>query len=220
MNEITGLKSCALFHNLAADEIYRVLSCFSPRRAAYKKDDTVMSSGDAVENIAIVLSGSVLISKEDADGSRVILAVAGAYEMFAEAIVCAGAKISPVSVICDSDCEILFLPYAKITKPCTMTCLFHAKIIENLMRVLAQKNMLLNKRIDLLTKRTLREKLAYYLQSEAAAHNSRSFTMSITREELADFICANRSAMTRELSSMQDEGLISFNKNNFDLLKL
>ena len=129
---------------------------------------------------------------------------------------CAGIKVSPVTVSACSDCEILYLDFDKVSKPCCKSCSFHLSLIENMLKIIARKNLMLNQKIEILSKRTLREKLLCYFDYQR--NNSAKFTISFNREQLASYLCANRSVVSAELSKMQDDGLILYSKNTFEIL--
>lgn len=159
----------------------------------------------------------VQVVKLDYLGNRNILTELSTSEIFAETLACVGVKSSPVSVLSVTASEILFIDYSKIITACTSACVFHAKLIENMLRLIAAKNLLLNQKIELISKRTTREKLLTYFAFQAEKAGNKSFTIPFTRAETADFLCVDRSAMSRELCKLRDEGLLQFSKNSFTL---
>jgi CRP-like cAMP-binding protein len=138
--------------------------------------------------------------------------------MFAESFVCAGIPRSPVSVFASQPSRLLFIPYARIIRPCSTACSFHGSLIGNMVRLVARRNLMLNERIGIIAKRTTREKLLAYLDSErnqASRREDGSFDVRFSREEMADYLCVDRSALSRELGKMRDEGLIDFDGHRF-----
>jgi CRP-like cAMP-binding protein len=164
----------------------------------------------------MVLSGSARVIKEDENGNVMILTELAASELFGEAFACAGIEQSPVTVLAAEDSEILCIDYKKITSSCSSACGFHSKLIENMLKIIAEKNLLLNQKIEILSKRTTREKLLAFFDAQRGA--AKKFSIPYNREELAHYLCVDRSAMSGELCKMRDEGLLKFHKNKFEIL--
>ena len=183
----------------------------------YNKGEIILLSGDRVDHIGLIISGSVKIIKEDMDGNASILTELGASEIFGEVFACAGISQSPVTIQASEASEILFIDYKKIITTCPSACPFHARLIENMLKLIAVKNLMLNQKIEILSKRTTREKLFYYFDLQRGAASK--FSIPFNREELARYLCVDRSAMSNELCKMRDEGLLRFYKNTFELLK-
>lgn len=211
------LKKVKLFEGLSETETEKALNCLGKKNAKYERGDVIIASGEPVCDIGIVLNGSVQIMKEDFNGVRSIISQLYPSSIFGEALACAGIKKSPITAFAAAKCEILFIPFSKITNTCGKTCAFHAKIISNTLRILAQKNIFLNNKIEHLSKRSIREKLLSYLKDESGKHNAKEFTIEFNRNELADYLFLDRSAMSRELGKMRDDGLIEFDKSRFKL---
>ena len=205
-----------MFQGIAPGEFDTMLSCLAARTARYKKDEIILLSGAAVDSVGLILSGSVRIVREDADGNSTIIAELTISEIFGEVFACAGITQSPVTVAAAEDAEILFLNYRKIITTCPSACVYHARLIENMLSLLARKNLMLNQKIEILSKRTTREKLLYFFDSQRGAENR--FSIPFNREELARYLSVDRSAMSKELCKMRDEGLLRFKRNHFELL--
>ncbi len=207
----------SLFEGIKSDEITRLLSCLDIRHRSFPKGTTIIHEGDQVEFIGVILIGFIQIVRTDINGNRMIQSGFGSGALFAESFVCAGIVQSPVSVVAVEDSEILFIPYKKMMHSCKQTCSFHYQLIENMLKVIALKNLGLNGKIEILSKRTLREKILTYLQQEKRKNRSVSFNIPFSRNELADYLCVDRSSLSRELGFLQNEGLISFERNLFTL---
>jgi len=212
------VKSNPLFDGIAFSDFENMLNCLSAKTVRYKKGGVILLSGDAVSFVGMILAGSVQIIKEDADGRIVILTELSVSDIFGEVFACAGITQSPVTIQASEDSEILFIDYKKIVTSCTSACPFHAKLIENMLKLIAVKNLLLNQKIEILSKRTTREKLICYFNLQRGA--VKKFNISFNREELARYLCVDRSAMSKELCKMRDEGLLRFHKNTFEILKI
>jgi CRP-like cAMP-binding protein len=192
-----------------------MLSCLGVKYKKYEKRSIIVLAEDNADHVGIVLGGAVLIVKEDFVGNRSIVDRIGQYDMFGEAFACAGIQKSPVTVVAAENCEIMWIQFRRIINTCSTSCIFHSKLIENMMKLLALKNLQMNKKLEITSKRNLRDKLMAYLLMQAKEAQSFDFTIPLSRSELADYLYVDRSALSRELGNMRDEGLIQFNKNHF-----
>ncbi|OPZ86615.1 MAG: Nitrogen fixation regulation protein FixK [Firmicutes bacterium ADurb.Bin419] len=213
------LKTSPLFSDIDEKDLLTMLNCLSARKAVFTKDSYIFTAEGIVNDVGIVLSGSVNIIKEDFWGNRAILAKTQSGELFGEAFSFAGAKRLPVSVVAAEKTEVLFVDFKKITTTCSSSCNFHTQLISNILKILAQKNIMLTQKLEHIVKRTTREKLLSYLSEQAIKHASNNFTIPFNRQELADYLSVDRSAMSNELSKLRDEGILEFSKNNFKLIK-
>jgi len=207
-----------LFQGISPEDISRLLDCLEARQKTILKGTVVFREGDPVDSVGIVLAGMLQIERTDSAGNRIILAALESGSLFAESFVCAGIDRSPVSAIASQDSSLLFIPYRRIIRPCSAACSFHTVLIENMVRLVARRNLMLNERIGIIAKRSTREKIVAFLESERRAAplgSDGSFEIRFSRIEMADYLCVDRSALSRELSLMRDEGLISFERNLF-----
>lgn len=194
-----------------------LLDCLSAVERHYEKNSFIFMENDAVTSIGVVLSGKVHIVQEDFWGNRTILAETGPGGLFGEAFSCAETEKLPVSVLAASDADILLIDYRRIITTCSSACIFHTGLIKNMLWILAGKNIMLTQKIEILTKRTTRQKLLSYLSAQAIQAGSHSFEIPFNRQELAEYLSVDRSAMSNELGKMRDEGILSFARNRFEL---
>jgi len=209
------VKDSPLFNGVGAGDFEKVAGCIESKTKNYPKDDIVLLAGGSVGFIGLVLSGSVRVIKEDIEGNIMILTELTKPDIFGEVFACAGIDRSPVTVIAAEECEILFINYKKVIASCSLACAFHSKLIENMLNLIAKKNLMLNQKIEILSKRTTREKLLALFEMHQNA--AKKFTLPYNREEMAQYLCVDRSAMSHELCKMRDEGLLRFHKNVFEL---
>lgn len=214
---INVLAQSALFKGLTCADLAAQLSCLDARYASYEKECFLCRRGEAINRMGMVLSGQVHMIKEDFWGNRTIVGMAQAGELFAETYACLPAAPLEVSVFTPSGCEVLWLDGRKVLRSCDQACAYHARMIENLLLVLANKNLNLTRRVDQLARRTTREKVLAFLSAEAQRSASASFTISFDRQQLADYLCVDRSALSSTLGGLQREGLLQFRKNHFIL---
>ena len=216
MDDLTILTECALFHGLCEAQIREMLPCLSARQSRFRRGQFLLRAGDRVAFAGILLSGEAEVLQEDFWGNRNLLAAVGPGDLFAEAFACAHAVL-PVSVLCKTDGSVLYLNVRAVFSPCEKACAQHKALSQNLIRVLAEKNMQLNEKAGFLSQRTTREKLLAYLSAQARRAGSASFRIPFDRQQLADFLSVNRSAMSAELSRMQREGLLCADRSSFTL---
>ena len=210
------LSNTRLFRGIEEPKIESLLGCFETKEIAFKKGEYVLKEGNPTEYIGIVLSGAVIIELSDVWGNNSVISRIGVGGTFAEAFACAHA-VSPVSVLCKTDGSVLYLNVRAVFSPCEKACAQHKALSQNLIRVLAEKNMQLNEKAGFLSQRTTREKLLAYLSAQARRAGSASFRIPFDRQQLADFLSVNRSAMSAELSRMQREGLLCADRSSFTL---
>ena len=217
MTDLSLLAQNALFKGI--ENIWGALNCLGYTRRSYEKNETVFAAGDEIKSIGILTSGAVNIIDTDALGRQTIIAYIGAPDNFAEAFVCAGIERSPVTVTAAEDCEVLFVPLNRIINTCGNQCEHHRRLIENLLCVLADKNIVLSKKINIISRRTVRDKVWTYLLWEYGKQRVNPFTVALNRSDMADFLCVERSAMSRELSRMREDGIIDYWRSSFKLLQ-
>ena len=209
------LSSFAFFQDIKKKDMEQMLNCIGSFIQTYPKNTLLFSSFDILNSIGIVLEGSIQIIYDDSFGNHSILAEVTQGSLFGEAFVCAGKNILPISIQCSAKSTILFLPYKKMI---TASYACHNQLIENMVQILANKNILLNQKVRYLSKRTTKEKLLSYLSDLAYQTGSKTITIAFNRQELADFLCVERSAMSTALGKLKAEGIIDFHKNTFRLL--
>ena len=205
-----------LFRGINAPALDSMLHCIGAKKKQVQKGEIVLLAGDKPEHIGVVLAGQLHILREDYDGNRSLLAAVTPGEIFAEALCCAGVAESPVTVLADTDATILLLPYRRISRTCANACACHAQLIENLLRLVAGKNLLLQSRMEIISLKSVRAKVLCYLEAFVPAQGH-SITIPFNREEMADYLCVERSALSHELARMRREGLIEYRKNCFVL---
>lgn len=214
------LRTTPLFRGVEEREFSGLLSCLGARPRRFSRGELIFRAGEAASAVGIVLEGAVQIIKEDYVGNRSILGKAEVGEMFGEAFACAQVKSLPVSAEAATDCRILFLDYQRVVTVCPHSCIFHHRLVENMLGIVARKNIALSRKIEHMSKRTTRGKLLSYLLAQAQEAGSSAFMIPFNRQEMADYLCVERSAMSAELGRLRDEGVLRFQKNRFELLEL
>ena len=213
------IKQCPLFSGIEDFNLKALLACLSAVHRSYEKNEFVFSAGDATQSVGIVLLGAVHILQEDYWGNRTILANVPPGGLFGESFSCTETDRLPVSVIAVDKTEILLIDCTRIITTCSSSCTFHLALIKNMMKLLAQKNIMLTQKMEIISHRTTRERLLAYLSAQAVKAGKNRFAIPFNRQQLADFLSVERSAMSAELSRMQSDGLINTNRSEFELLR-
>ena len=212
------LKKTKLFSGIREDEISLLLSCLGARLYTYKKGEYVIREGEYLNDISILVEGKLHIQKDDYWGNRSILSEISVGETFGEAYVSPESSAMLNDVVALEDSSVIFFDVKRVLTTCSSACRFHAMIVENMFFAISDKNRKLVQKLGHISARTTRGKLISYLSEEAKKQRSSVFTIPFNRQQLADFLSVDRSAMSNELCKMRDEGLLKFDKNRFELL--
>ena len=212
------LSDCILFTSIEPKNLPHLLSCMDAREKTFTANEYLWLTDDEVNVVGVLLSGSLELIKENPAGVRHILDFVGPGQLFGEGIVCTRLRLSPVTVRATEKSRVLFLPFQRIIRTCGSSCGFHHQIIQNMLLLLGEKNKLLNRKIELLALKGMREKLATYLLYESDKQKSQPFTIIPNRNELAEYLNVSRSSMCRELGRMKDEGLIDYYQHSFKIM--
>ena len=217
-NFIEILRKTKLFSGVSKEEIRSMLNCLDARLYNYKKGDYVFRQGEHISQITVLVKGNLLIQKDDYWGNRAIVNNIAVGEMFGEAYISPESGHLLNDVVAVEDSSVIFFDVKRIIMVCSSACRFHTMVVQNLFFSISEKNRKLIQKLGYISNRSTREKLMAYLSEESKKLNSSSFTIPFNRQQLADFLSVDRSAMSNELCKMRNEGLIRFKKNYFELL--
>ncbi len=216
-NFIPFLRRTKLFSGVGEEDITSMLNCLNASVRQYNKNEYAFRQGEYIRNLMMLLEGRLYIQKEDYWGNLSILNEISPGEMFGEAYIAPDSGTLMNDVVAAADSTILLFDIERILSVCQTACPFHTQLLKNLFYSISYKNRVLVHKIDYMSQRTTREKLLSYLSDEAKKNNSRTFTIPFNRQQLADFLSVDRSAMSNELCKMRDEGLLAFHKNEFTI---
>lgn len=208
-----------LFERIDAADLEPMLHCLGARQRSFPKGAYVFRMGDRTTSMGMVLEGSVRLEKEDYWGNRSILASFGPGQSFAEVYACEPDLALDINVVTAEDTVVLLLDVGRITSMCPSSCAFHARLIRNLLGIIAKRTHALTRKIEHVAKRTTRSKLLSYLSDQAEAAHASRFAIPFDRQELADYLSVDRSAMCAELSRMKKDGIIDYNRNRFEIVR-
>jgi len=205
-----------IFDGIEEKEIKKMLVCFQARKIPYKKDRTILSNISNANLIGILLNGTANLLRYDYNGNRTIIEKLNENSVFGQAFL--SLDNSELSVISTSECEVLFIDYNHIVKRCKKSCPYHSTFIDNMLQLLSNKLKNMNERIEVLTKRTIREKLLEYFSILSKKKVSKSFLLPFSFTDLADYLSIDRSAMMRELKNLKEDGFIESKGKRITLL--
>ncbi|MCR5176403.1 MAG: Crp/Fnr family transcriptional regulator [Anaerovibrio sp.] len=211
------LNGCSFFNGMSQQEILSILGCVNAYTVKRDKDSFIFRSGDTTEVMGLVLVGSVFVVQEDVWGHRNIMTKCHPGDLFCEIYASTPGSVLNVSAITVENSTILMMNVKRLLATCSVACEHHQKLIRNLVGVLAGKVLKFNEKITHISKRTTREKLLSYLSRESQRQGKLSFDIPFNRQELADYLCVERSAMSLELSKLKKEGLLDTARNHFVL---
>ncbi len=214
---IEVLKKTKLFFGVNENEIESMISCLNARKAEYKKGEYVIRQGQRISDISVLVRGSLHIQTDDYWGNRSILGDISVGEMFGEAYISPQSGVSLNDVAALEDSTVIFFDVKKIITTCSSACVFHSMVVQNVFFAVCEKNRRLVRKLGHISQRSTREKLISYLSEQSKMCARSEFTIPFNRQQLADFLSVDRSAMSNELCKMRNEGLIEFERSRFKL---
>lgn len=213
------LSDTQLFRGIEENEVDSLMHCLAAVEEKFQKGDVILSEGTITESLGIVLSGMAIISCGDIWGNNSVLGYVAPGAVFAEVYACVPGEPLRISVSAAEDTTVLFMNVGRVLSTCTNACPFHTKLVRNLLTVCAYKSLQLSQRILHTSSKSIRGRLMSYFSECAKRSGSCSFQIPYNRQQLADYLGVDRSAMSNELSKMRKDGLIEYQRNQF-LLKV
>ena len=200
------MRPISIFKNIEEKNINKLLKCFDAREISFKKDSTIMTFIGKASTVGIITKGKAVLIRNDYNGNRTILETLEEGDIFGD--VFSNYNIDELSIQSIEDTDILFIDYYHLTKRCSKACPFHSTVVENTMNILSDKVVASNERIEILAKRTTREKLLAYFEITSKKSLSKKFTIPLSYTDLADYLGVDRSAMQRELKILKEDEFI------------
>ena len=212
------LSQCSLFSGISRQKMELMLNCLGGKTTCIAKGKPVFLEGDPAEFVGVVLSGQVQIVRTDYYGNRSVLTVVSPGGLFAEAFACADVETLPVSVIALQNSTVLLLDCKRVLTGCSNACPFHSRLVRNLLKGIAQKNLMLTSKIRCMSQKTTQEKLMEFLLEQAKQQAKAEFVIPYDRQALADYLGVERSAMSAEISKLKKAGRIDCSGSRFRVL--
>lgn len=211
------LKRSPLFYGIREEEIPTMLQCLVADRQQFQTGELICRMGQAATDFAMILTGRGQVIRQDFWGGEERFEILEPGSLFGPEFACAQATILPVGLVALEDCEVVFMEYKRMINVCSLACGFHNRLLQNMLRILADQNIHMERNIRHMAKKTTREKLLSYLSEEGVKNGSPSFEIPLSRQELADYLSVDRSAMSSELGKLQKEGWLEAKRNRFVL---
>ncbi len=205
-----------IFNNINEEEKKRLLTCLNAKKINFKKEQSIISNIQNTSTIGYIISGSADLLRYDFNGYRTILEKYNENDVFGDML--ANTNNGELMVIATSDCEVLFMDYDHLINKCKKNCPYHTTIVNNVINILSDKVNKQNERIEILTKRSIREKLLEYFNTISKNKISKTFYLPFTFTDLADYLSIDRSSMSREIKNLKDEGFIAIQGKRITLL--
>ena len=215
---IDTLQKTKLFSGISRADIGVLCPLLGVQQRLCQKGTVLIDTDTIVDFAGVVTAGELNTFKPDTDGRMNLIRKIHTLELFGLDIASTPSRISPLITVCATDAEIITFPYARIAEPGPIPDRLRCVMLKNILELTANENMRQLYKIDILSRKGLRERIMLYLTLQAHRRKSSELILPFNREEFAAYLCVDRSALSRELSRMQDEGLITFEKNRFRLL--
>ncbi|AYF54586.1 Crp/Fnr family transcriptional regulator [Clostridium botulinum C] len=212
---IETIKECSLFHSIKEEEIICMLKCLTPQIHTFNKNECIVNSGETIDKFGIILEGEATILKENSEGNRIIISVIKKGDLFGEMLVFSSRKIWPVTVRVQNSCKVLFLTNSDLIARCSKMCPWHNSLLQNFIKIISDKSLILNKKVEYLSIKSIRGKISTYLLEQYQNNPTTNIFVPLNRNELADFLNVSRPSLSREICGMRDEGIIDFHLSTF-----
>lgn len=215
--DLLFLSNAPLFRGMSAEDIETMLSCLNGETRRFPRGGIIYHAGDVIHSVGLVLSGRVSIESDDVWGNKSILDHIDPGQVFAETYACVPGEPLMISAVAAEPSEILFLDVGRVLHVCSNACVFHEKLVRNLLTITSRKNLNLSRRIFHTSAKSIRGRLLSYLSYQSQQQGSLTFDIPFNRQQLADYLSVDRSALSNELSKMQRDGLLRTERRRFTL---
>ena len=212
------LINLSLFEGINAEEFPLMLNCLQPQQVSYKKDEYITTVGEYLRGVGVILAGEAAVIKESASGDRVVMTILQPGDIFGEIAAFAENPRWPSTVQAREDAAVLFIPRDRITGRCDKNCLRHQFLITNMLRIISERALMLNQKVNYLTIKSMRGRISAFLLDHCREAKQSTFTLPLNRNEMADFLNVSRPSMSREIGRMKKEGIIDFHLATFRIL--
>ncbi len=214
-----NLKENILFNGISEYDCGRMLECMKPYEKRFRPCEVIDRFDHNNDIIGVIMSGNADIVRYDINGNKTILERLSANSIFGECLAFANTKDDGMMVVAENECVVSFIGYEQITKRCKNACDCHTKLVENLFYMISRKTLNLSERVEILSHRSIKDKLMSYFYINTAKSNKDYFIMPFSLSSLADYICVDRSAMMREIKKLKDDKIIEIKKKKVKILK-
>jgi len=209
-----------LFTGIAREELISLLNCLNPKICSYKKNDYITIAGNKFDSVGVLLEGEATVNKENAAGNRTMMTILKPGDVFGEMAAFSKRSVWPATVQAQEACRVMFLAREKIVGECEKVCPWHNMLIQNMLRILSDKALMLNRKVEYMTIVGIREKISTFLLEQYKKAGKTTFMLPMNRKELAEFLNVSRPSLSREMCRMRDDGIIDFHMATVKILNL
>ncbi|MBF7096402.1 Crp/Fnr family transcriptional regulator [Alkalibacter mobilis] len=214
------LEKNPLFEDIDDYSIDQLLSCLKPAIKKYKKNELIAMAGDPFISIGVILEGQVTVTKENMAGNKIVISLLNPGEMYGEMIAFSNQSIYPVTVEATKDTTVMLLDKSAIVGQCPKMCSWHKSLIQNMLKIVSNRALMLNKKVEYLSIKSMRGKLSAYFVDQQKKAKGKVLNLDMNRNELSDFLNVSRPSMSREMAKLREEGIIDYKKNQITILDL
>lgn len=214
------IHNSSLFAGIEKTQLSLMLQCLKPNVQHYQKGHIASLTKDGFLGVGIVLSGELLVFKENSAGTRILINITQQGDIFGEMMAFSENNVNPLAIQAQGPCIVMFLQTNKIISRCEQICSHHQKMLVNLLCIMSDKTLVLNRKLDYLMMKSIRGKISCFLLETSQTTRNRSFMLPMKRNELADFLNISRPSLSREMGRMRDEGIIHFHRSSIHIIDM
>ena len=208
-----------LFQDISYEDYRSLLTCFQAVQKSFRAEDLIYDFSTPDNNaVGIVERGGAALIRIDEEGVSTVMEELGPGGVFGRTLAFASSSGDSMEVVCRTPCDVLFIDYPHMLKRCEHACGHHSVLVQNMLRLMNDKAQALSQRVDVLSRRSIREKLLCYFRQLSKKAGSNTFVLPFSLSTLADYIATDRSAMMRELKRLREEGIVRSDGRQFTLL--
>lgn len=217
---IPALLKCELFADIDKNKIKLLLSCLEPSVQVYTKNDFIVQTGEMLDGLGIILKGEASVFKDSLSGNRMLIKNISAGEMFGEVALFANKNEWPAIVQAKSPLTVCYISKERMLGRCASNCEWHNSMIKNMLEIVSKRAMMLHKKLDYISIKTMRSKLCTYIYEQYLKCKKHTIILPVNRSQLAEYLNVSRPSMSRELARMKDEGIIDYHLSTVKILDL
>lgn len=210
--------NCPLFHGINEIELKKLFTCLSVREVKFSSGDEICSYNSVSGVLGMLTNGEADIKKLDRDGNYTILEPIGKYGVFSDSFAYTATDANCISVFAREACTVMFIKFENVFKRCSNACVYHSRLVENLMRIIIEKTKILSQRVEILSNKTICDKIMSYLSLSVKTLGTTVFNLPMSYTSFAQYLCVDRSALMREFKRLNDKGILKVNKKQITVL--
>jgi CRP-like cAMP-binding protein len=214
------LSNTMLFRGIDSEDLGAMFNCLKPQIHNYNKNAYIAVSGERFNGIGIMLKGQASVIQDNAAGNRIMMLILKQGDMFGEMAAFSSKQEWPANVQSQEACTVMFFDANKLIGSCEKACLWHKAIIQNMLTIISEKALMLNRKVEYLSIKSMRGKISSFLLEQYKKTGKMTFMLAMKRNEMADFLNVSRPSMSRELCRLRDEGIIDFHLSSMRIKDL